>query len=120
MRTTKLAVALIAVTVLTAGCASTATPSRTPYAAFTPTPTPSAPATAPADSPTTVAPRADLTDGQRATLDVTFGRTGDQRGILDTYCPMDIPGRTYYADLVARQFDGYTTQTVLAYLEEVC
>lgn len=116
MRTTKLAVALIAVTVLTAGCAATATPSRSPYAAFTPTSKPSAPS----ESPTTVAPRADLTDGQRATLDVTFGRTGGQRGILDTYCPMDIPGRTYYADLVARQFDGYTTQTVLAYLEEVC
>lgn len=74
----------------------------------TPTPTPQT-AEAPA-----------LTDGQRATLDVTFGvGTPIEQTYRDTYCPMDANGRKYYAHLAAIQL-GYTDEMVLAYMTEWC
>ncbi|WP_353828209.1 hypothetical protein [Agromyces sp. SYSU T0242] len=78
------------------------------------------PAATQAPPPSPAATPVTLTDGQRATLDATFGRSLGSDGPLGTYCPMDEAGRSYYADLVARQFDGYTPQIVLAYLEEAC
>lgn len=66
-------------------------------------------------------PTAALTDGQRATLDVTFGRSlGASSPLETTYCPMDEGGRRYYADLIARQIDTITPDLVMQYLSEVC
>lgn len=107
------------------GCTSTPAPrapappivrDSTPAAiAEPPTPTPAATV---ASEPTTEA--VILTDGQRATLDATFGVGSPlEQQYRDTYCPMDDAGREYYADLVARQLD-YEIVHVLTYWAEFC
>lgn len=111
-----IAALLVGVSLLAAACSATTPPvsaESTPEIAHTP-PVP------PRATPTVSQPPASLSEGQRATLDTTFGRSYGEAGPLGTYCPMDTAGRTYYADLVARQLDGYTSEIVLMYLAEAC
>ena len=56
----------------------------------------------------------------RATLDAAFAPSLGADGPLGTYCPMDAAGLQRTAELVARQFDGYTDELVVAYLDEAC
>jgi len=123
MSSTLRAAALVLAALLLSAC------SGSPNSAVTVTTTVTAPAptvtvTLPAsDSSETSSPLPDeepLTDGQRSTLDANFGRDWGRDGPLGTYCPMDGAGRSDIAERVARQFEGYTTALVLAYLEEVC
>ena len=111
-----------ATVLLLTGCAGSASPQVTVTA---PGPTVTVAVPAPTVTVTVEAapetPAATLTDGQRATLDVTFGRSlGASSPLETTYCPMDEGGRRYYADLIARQIDTITPDLVMQYLSEVC
>ncbi|MCM3779856.1 hypothetical protein [Microbacterium hydrocarbonoxydans] len=99
----------------TAAPAPTVTVYETVPAAAEPTPVAPVETTAPAAPEPVV-----LTEEQRATMNTTFGAELGTDGPLGIYCPMDQSGRAYYADLVARQLDGFTEAMVLQYLAETC
>lgn len=113
------AAALVLLIGFLAGCTSIPTPAVTvtqpPVTVTVPGPTVTVTAEAEAVDPVR------LTDGQRATLDTTFGRSlGADSPLVKLYCPMDDGGRRYYAELIARQIDTLTTDLVMEYLREVC